>query len=84
MGILIAGDCGHNSSVTDVSKTSPEIVLSSNDLQLLKYSDDKGTIRFTIQDLEGKIVSENMSRLRLRLDFPEIEKKIILEDIVKS
>jgi|TARA_B110000116_G_scaffold158645_1_gene137265 hypothetical protein len=84
MGILIAGDCGHNSSVTDVSKTSPEIVLSSNDLQLLKYSDDKGTTRFTIQDLEGKIVAENMSRLRLRLDFPEIEKKIILEDIVKS
>ena len=84
MGILIAGDCDHNSSVTDVSKTSPEIVLSSNDLQLLKYSDDKGTTRFTIQDLEGKIVSENMRRLRLRLDFPEIEKKIILEDIVKS
>ena len=84
LGILIAGDCGHNSSVTDISKTSPEIILSSNDLQLLKYSDDKGTTRFIIQDLEGKIVAENMSRLRLRLDFPEIEKKIILEDIVKS
>jgi len=25
-----------------------------------------------------------MSRLRLRLDFPEIEKKIILEGIAKS
>ena len=84
MGITIAGDCVHNSSVTDVSKISPEIVLSSNDLKLLKYSDDKGTTRFIIQDLEGKIVAENMSRLRLRLDFPEIEKKIILEDIVKS
>ena len=78
MGILIAGDCGHNSSVTDVSKTSLKIVLSSNDLQLLKYSDDKGITRFTIQDLEGKIVAENMSRLRWRLVFPEIEKKIII------
>ena len=84
MGVLIAGDCGHNSSVTDVSKTSPEIVLSSNDLQLLKYTNGKGTTRFTIQDIEGKIVAENMSRFRLRLDFPEIEKKFILKDIVKS
>ena len=44
----------------------------------------KGTTRFKIQNLEGKIVAENMSRLRLRLDFPEIEKKIILEGIAKS
>jgi hypothetical protein len=75
MGVLIAGDCGHNSSVTDVSKKSPELVLSSNDLQLLKYADDKGTTRFTIQNLDGTVVAEDMSRLELRIDFPEIEKK---------
>ena len=85
MGILFAGgDCDNYASIKDVSKTSPEIVLTSNDLQLLKYSDYKGTTRFTIQNLEGKIVAENMSRLRLRLDFPEIEKKITLEGIAKS
>ena len=85
MGILFAGgDCDNYASIKDVSKTSPEIVLTSNDLQLLKYSDLKGTTRFTIQNLEGKIVAENMSRLRLRLDFPEIEKKITLEGIAKS
>ena len=85
MGILFAGDsCTDYASVKDLSKTTPEIVLTSNDLQLLKYSDHKGTTRFKIQNLEGKIVAENMSRLRLRLDFPEIEKKIILEGIAKS
>ena len=85
MGILFAGgDCDNCASIKDVSKTSPEIVLTSNDLQLLKYSDHKGTTRFTIQNFEGKIVAENMSRLRLRLNFPEIEKKITLEGIAKS
>ena len=85
IGILFAGGgCDNYASVKDVIKTSPEIVLTSNDLQLLKYSDHKGTTRFKIQNLEGKIVAENMSRLRLRLDFPEIEKKIILEGIAKS
>ena len=85
IGILFAGgDCDNYASVKDVIKTSPEIVLTSNDLQLLKYSDHKGTTRFTIQNFEGKIVAENMSRLRLRLNFPEIEKKITLEGIAKS
>ena len=85
MGILFAGDsCADYASVKDLSKTTPEIVLTSNDLQLLKYSDHKGNTRFTIQNFEGKIVAENMSRLRLRLHFPEIGKKITLEGIAKS
>ena len=84
-GILFAGgDCDNYASVKDFIKSTPEIVLTSNDLQLLKYSDHKGTTRFSIQNLDGKIVAENMSRLRLRLVFPEIEQKIILEGIAKS
>ena len=76
MGILFAGgDCDNYASVKDVIKTSPEIVLTSNNLQLLKYSDHNGTTRFTIQNLDGTVVAENMSRLELRIDFPEIEKK---------
>ncbi len=76
MGILFAGDsCADYASVEDLSKTTPEIVLTSNNLQLLKYSDHNGTTRFTIQNLDGTVVAENMSRLELRIDFPEIEKK---------
>ena len=76
MGILFAGDgCADYASVKDLSKTTTEIVLTSNNLQLLKYSDHNGTTRFTIQNLDGTVVAENMSRLELRIDFPEIEKK---------
>lgn len=76
LGILFAGDdCADYASVKDLSKTTPEIVLTSNNLQLLKYSDHNGTTRFTIQNLDGTVVAENMSRLELRIDFPEIEKK---------
>ena len=76
MGILFADDgCADYASVKDLGKTIPEIVLTSNNLQLLKYSDHNGTTRFTIQNLDGTVVAENMSRLELRIDFPEIEKK---------
>ena len=78
LGILFAGDgCADYASVKDkdLSKTTQEIVLTSNNLQLLKYSDHEGTTRFTIQNLDGTILAENMSRLELRIDFPEIEKK---------
>ena len=76
MGILFAGDgCADYASVKDLGKTTPEIVLTSNNLQLLKYSDHNGTTRFTIQNLDGTVVAENISRLELRIDFPEIEKK---------
>ena len=76
MGILFAGDsCRDYASVKDLSKTTPEIILTSNNLQLLKYSDHEGTTRFTIKNLDGTILAENMSRLELRIDFPEIEKK---------
>ena len=74
MGILFASDCDSN-DYAHVNKSTPEIVLTSNNLQLLKYSDHNGTTRFTIQNLDGTVVAEDMSRLRLRLDFPDIEKK---------
>jgi hypothetical protein len=74
MGILFASDCDSN-DYAHVNKSTPEIVLTSNNLQLLKYSDHNGTTRFTIQNLDGTVVAENMSRLELRIDFPEIEKK---------
>ena len=74
--VLFAGDSGADyASVKDLIKTTPEIVLTSNNLKLLKYSDHNGTTRFTIQNLDGTVVAEDMSRLRLILEFPEIEKE---------
>ena len=74
MGILFASDCDSN-DYAHVNKSTPEIVLTSNNLQLLKYSDHNGTTKFTIQHIDGTVVAENMSRLELRIDFPEIEKQ---------
>ena len=74
MGILFASDCD-SKDYANVKKSTPEIVLTSNNLQLLKYSDHEGTTRFIIQKIDGTVLAENMSRLELRIDFPEIEKK---------
>ena len=74
MGVLFAGDCD-SKDYAHFNKSKPEIVLKSHNLQLLKYSDKNGNTRFTIQNLDGTVVAENMGRLELRIDFPEIEKK---------
>ena len=74
IGVLFASGCDGD-DYADVKKSTQEIVLTSNNMQLLKYSDHEGTTRFTIQNLDGTILAENMSRLELRIDFPEIEKK---------
>ena len=74
IGVLFADGCDSN-DYADGNKLTPEIVLTSNNLQLLKYSDHNGTTKFTIKNIDGTVVAENMSRLELRIDFPEIEKK---------
>ena len=73
-GILSAGDC-NNKDYAHSNKSTQEIVLTSDNLQLFQYSDKNGFTRFTIKNLDGTVVSENMSRSELRIDFPEIENK---------
>ena len=74
LGVLFAGGCDGD-DYADVKKATQEIVLTSNNLQLIKYSDQEGITRFTIQNLDGTVLAEDMSRMELRNDFPEIEKK---------
>ena len=75
IGILFAeGDC-QKKDYAYIKESKLEIVLTSNNLKLLKYSDKNGNTRFTIKNLDGTIVAENISRLELRMDFPEIEKR---------
>ena len=73
MGILFASDCDSN-DYAHSNKSTPEIVLTSNNLQLLKYSDRNGATKFTIKNIDGTVLAENMSRLELIIDFPEFEK----------
>ena len=75
IGILFAeGDCQKN-DYAYIKESKLEIVLTSNNLQLLKYSDRNGNTRFAIKEIYGTVVADNISRLELRIDFPEIEKK---------
>ena len=75
IGILFAeGDC-QKKDYAYIKESKLEIVLTSNNLKLLKFSDKNGNTRFTIKNLDGTIVSENISRSELRIDFPEIENK---------
>ncbi len=75
VGILFAEGHCQKKDYAYFKESKLEIILTSNNLQLLKYSDKNGNTRFTIKNLDGTVVSENMSRLELRIDFPEIEKK---------
>ena len=74
VGILFASGCDSH-DYADVNKLIPEIVLTSNNMQLLKYSDHEGTMRFTIQNLDGTVLAENMSKIELKIDFLETEKE---------
>ena len=75
VAILFAEGHCQKTDYAYIKESKLEIVLTSKNLQLLKYSDKNGNTRFTIKNLDGTIVAENMSRLELRIDFPEIEKK---------
>ena len=74
IGVLFASGCDSH-VYAEVNKSTLEIVLTSNNLQILKYTDYEWTPRFTIQNLDGTVLAENMNRLELSIDYPEIEKK---------
>ena len=75
VGILFAEGHCQKKDYAYIKESKLEIVLTSNNLKLLKFSDKNGNTRFTIKNLDGTIVAENISRLELRMDFPEIEKR---------
>ena len=75
VGILFAEGHCQKKDYAYFKESKEEIVLKSNNLQLLKYTDKNGDTRFTIKNLDGTIVSENMSRLELRNNYPKLEKK---------
>ena len=74
-GFLFAESHCQKKDYAYIKKSKLEIVLTSNNIQLLKYYDKNGNTRFTIKNLDGTIVAENISRLELRMDYPEIEKR---------
>ena len=72
MGFPLASDC-EKKNYAYFNKLTPIFNLTSNNLQLLKYFDKNGNIRFIIQNLDGTVVAKDLSRPELRINFPEIE-----------
>ena len=85
-GFVFAGGMGCSGYKQEIlaDKTNQEILVTSNNLQLIKFNDHMGNTRFSVKNLDGTFQAENLSRLRLRLDFPELENQIDSESIAKS
>ena len=76
IGILSAGDDCLKKDYGYIKKLKPVIVLKLGNLKLLRFTDENGDTRFNIINLDGTVLAKNMSSLKLRNDFPKIEKKI--------
>ena len=85
-GFVFAGGMGCSGYKQEIlaDKTNQEILITSNDLQLIKIIDQMGNTRFSVINSDGTFQAENLSRLRLRLDFPDLENQIDTESIAKS
>ena len=85
-GFLFAGGMGCSGYKQEIlaDKTKQEILITSNDFQLIKIIDQIGNTRFSVKNPDGTFQAENLSRLRLRIEFPDLEKQIDSESIAKS
>ena len=85
-GFLFAGGMGCSGYKQEIlaDKTKQEILITSNDLQLIKIIDQIGNTRFSVKNPDGTFQAENLSRLRLRIEFPVLENQIDSEIIAKS
>ena len=85
-GFVFAGGMGCSGYKQEIfaDRTDHEILVTSNDLQLIKFNDNMGNTRFSVKNLDGTFQAENLSRLRLRIEFPDLENQIDPESIAKS
>ena len=61
-GITFAG-CKYDESVPVLAKSDHQIIIISNNHQLIKYKDQEGITRFDLKNSDGKIEAEYMSCL---------------------
>ena len=85
-GFVFAGGMGCNGYKQEIlaDKSNPKILITSNDLQLIKFNDQMGNTKFLVKNPDGTFQAENLSRLHLRTDFPDLENQIDSESIAKS
>ena len=82
-GISFAG-CIYDESVPVLAKTNHQIIIVSNNYQLIKYKDPEGITRFDLKNSDGKIEAEYMSMIVLSIDYPELHELIKSQEVRSS
>ena len=66
------------------AKSNHQIILISNNHQLIKYKDQAGVTRFDLKNSDGKIEAEYMSMIVLSIDYPEIHELVKSQEVSSS
>ena len=82
-GITFAG-CKYDESVPVLAKSDHQIIIISNNHQLIKYKDQEGVTRFDLKNSDGKIEAEYMSMIVLSIDYPEIHELVKSQEVSSS
>ena len=82
-GISFAG-CKYDESVPVLAKSDHQIIIISDNHQLIKYEDQDGITRFDLKNSDGKIEAEYMSMIVLSIDYPEIHELVKSQEVSSS
>ena len=82
-GITFAG-CKYDESFPVLAKSDHQIIIISNNHQLIKYKDHEGITRFDLKNSDGKIEAEYMSMIVLSIDYPEIHEIVMPQEVSSS
>ena len=81
--ITFAG-CKYDESVPVLAKSDHQIIIISNNHQLIKYKDKEGITRFDLKNSDGKVEAEYMSMIVLSIDYPEIHELVKSHEVSSS
>ena len=82
-GISFAG-CKYDESVPVLAKSDHQIIIISDNHQLIKYEDQDGITRFDLKNSDGEIEAEYMSMIVLSIDYPEIHELVKSQEVSSS
>ena len=82
-GISLAG-CKYDESVPMLAKSDHQIIIISDNHQLIKYEDQDGITRFDLKNSDGEIEAEYMSMIVLSIDYPEIHELVKSQEVSSS
>ena len=67
-----------------LAKSDHQIIIISDNHQLIKYEDQDGITRFDLKNSDGEIEAEYMSMIVLSIDYPEIHELVKSQEVSSS